>query len=201
MPPAAPASLATPDWTRWFAEHVQPHEPALRAYLSRRFPSLPDHDDLVQETYTRILRVRDPSRLAYAKAFLFTTARNAAIDLFRRRRDADHARLGESGDAPLDLLEEAPGVVESIERQQRLEVLLEALGMLPERCRAVTMLRYLDGFSTREIGARLGIAPGTVKAHLLKGVHDCAKHFAARGLLAPAPVPSTASPASEKEKT
>jgi RNA polymerase sigma-70 factor (ECF subfamily) len=183
MTPADPASLAAPDWTRWFTEHVQPHEPALRAYLSRRFPALPDHDDLVQETYARILRVRDPRRLAFAKAFLFTTARNAAIDLFRRRRETDRARVGDDADAVPGLLDEAPGVVESLERQQRLEVLLEALGTLPERCRAVMMLRYLDGFSSREIGARLGIAPGTVKAHLLKGVHDCVKHFAVRGLI------------------
>ena len=66
-------------------EHVHPHEPALRAYLSKRFPALPDHDDLVQETYARILRVDDPGRLTHPKAFLFTTARNVAIDLFRRR--------------------------------------------------------------------------------------------------------------------
>ena len=29
----------------WFAEEVQPHEPALRAYLQARFPTLGDHDD------------------------------------------------------------------------------------------------------------------------------------------------------------
>ena len=48
---------------RWFSERVHPHEPALRAYLSRRFPSLPDHDDLVQETYARLMRIEDPGQL------------------------------------------------------------------------------------------------------------------------------------------
>lgn len=43
---------------RWFAEEVYPHEPALRAYLQARFPTLGDHDDLVQETYTRLLRAQ-----------------------------------------------------------------------------------------------------------------------------------------------
>ena len=59
MPPA--------DQTVWFAESVQPHEPALRAFLSRRFSSLPDHDDLVQETYARLLRVSDPQRLEHVQ--------------------------------------------------------------------------------------------------------------------------------------
>ena len=45
MPPSQQA--------RWFAEQVQPCESALRAYLLRRFPSVPDHDDLLQETYVR----------------------------------------------------------------------------------------------------------------------------------------------------
>lgn len=63
----------------WFTESVRPHEPALRAFLSRRFPSLPDHDDLVQETYARLLRISDPHRLAHARSFLFTIARNLAI--------------------------------------------------------------------------------------------------------------------------
>ena len=78
--------MSSAEQARWFSEHVQPHEPALRAYLSKRFPSLPDHDDLVQETYVRVLRVEDPARLVHPKAFLFTTARNAALDLFRRNQ-------------------------------------------------------------------------------------------------------------------
>ena len=40
--------MSSLEQTRWFSEQVQPHEPALRAYLSKRFPALPDHDDLVQ---------------------------------------------------------------------------------------------------------------------------------------------------------
>ena len=174
---------------RWFTEHVQPHEPALRAYLSKRFPTIRDHDDLVQETYARILRVEDPARLTYAKAFLFTTARNAAIDLFRRNRRAAQTPI--EGNAELGSLAEPVGVVESIERQQRLEILLEALGALPERCREVMMLRYLDGFAGKEIAARLGISPATVKNHLLKGVQACARHFEARGLVAPEPTEQT----------
>lgn len=173
--------------TRWFSEHVHPHEPALRAYLSKRFPSLPDHDDLVQETYARILRMGDPSRLAHPKAFLFTTARNAAIDLFRR----SHARpqTCETGteDVTELLLDAPPTPAETMERRQRRENLTEALRALPERCREVMLLRYLDGCSSKEIAARLGISLGTVKGHLLKGVRDCARFFEARGLVNAAP--------------
>ena len=53
-----------------FAEHVQRHEAALRAYLLSRYSTLPDHDDLVQETYLRVWRAQWRLRLATAKAFL-----------------------------------------------------------------------------------------------------------------------------------
>ena len=47
---------SSPEQARWFAEQVKPHEPLLRGYLQKRFPSLPDHDDVVQEAYARLLR-------------------------------------------------------------------------------------------------------------------------------------------------
>ncbi len=180
--------MSNAEKARWFSEHVHPHEPALRAYLSKRFPALPDHDDLVQETYARILGVQDPGRLTHPKAFLFTTARNAAIDLFRRLQAQPHAPLAADQDLiELPLLEAPPTAAETLERRQRREALTEALGALPERCREVMLLRYLDGRSGKEIAARLGISLGTVKGHLLKGVRDCARYFEARGLADAAP--------------
>ncbi len=169
------------DQARWFSEHVQPYEPALRAYLMKRFPALPDHDDLVQEVYVRTLRAQENGRVTHAKAFLFTTARNAAIDLFRRRRGPAHEEIAEINALPL--IDEAPGIAESLEREQRLEVLLEALLALPERCRQVMMLRHLDGLPYKEIAERLGISPETVKVHMIKGVKDCTRFFHQRGLL------------------
>lgn len=169
------------DHTRWFSEEVSPFEPALRAYLVNRFPSLPDHDDIVQETYTRLLHAREQGRLKYAKALLFTVARNLAIDLIRRRRVTALEPLSELAELPV--LEERPGVIDTLEQQQRWEVLIEAVAALPERCRQVIMLRHLDGMSYKEIAAQLGISPETVKVHMVKGVRDCTAFFKARGFL------------------
>ena len=56
---------------QWFATHVQPHEPMLRAWLRNRFRSEDDLDDLVQESYLRLLRARERGEVASPKAFLF----------------------------------------------------------------------------------------------------------------------------------
>ena len=168
---------------RWFSEQVQPHEPALRAYLSRRFPTGCDHDDLVQEAYSRLLRLEHPPGVSYPKAFLFTTARNAAIDLFRRRRGIVHEPVEEC--ETQSALEEPPGIAETLDHRQRLEALVEVLSDLPERCREVMLLRHMDGFAVKEIAAHLGLSVGTVKGHLLKGMKDCARSFEQRGWIEP----------------
>lgn len=169
---------------RWFAEEVQPHEPALRAYLLARFPSLSDHDDLVQEAYSRLLRAQAAGKVRYARALLFTTARNAALDLFRRRRVPLEAVTDFK---ELAVLDEQLNAAELVGQQQELDILAEAVRALPDRCRQVIMLRYLDGLSYKEIALQLGISPETVKVHMAKGMRRCAEFFQQRGLLAANP--------------
>ena len=169
------------DQARWFSEQVLPCEPALRAYLLKRFPALPDHDDLLQEVYLRTWRAQEIGRVPCARAFLFTTARNAAIDLFRRRQRLVHEEISET--VEMQMVDAMPDSGEAFEREQRLEMLLEAILALPERCRQVMMLRHLDGLAYKEIAAQLEISPETVKVHMIKGVKDCTRSFQQRGLL------------------
>lgn len=164
----------------WFAEEVQPHESSLRSYLRRVFPSLPDVDDLVQESYARLIRAKQAGRISYAKAFLFTTARNLALDLFRRRKIIPI-------DAVADISEElaaedGPDSAETLNRQQELHLLSEAVQALPDRCRQVLTLRLLYALSHKEIAADLGISEHTVKAQLAKGMKRCAEFLMERGV-------------------
>jgi RNA polymerase sigma factor (sigma-70 family) len=166
----------------WFDTEVRPCEPALRAYLHKRFPALSDHDDLVQEAYVRLLRARREGRVTSAKAFLFTVTRNLAIDMFRhRRRSSTHEPISDVVDQPA--LEEPVDFIAASEHQRRLDILLEAVVALPERCRMVMMLRHLDGLSYKEIAEQLGISANTVRVHMVKGVKDCTAFFRQQGLL------------------
>ncbi len=167
----------------WFAKDVQPHEPALRGYLRSTFPSLPDVDDLVQESYSRLIRAREAGPIQFVKAFLFTTARNAALDIFRRRKIARIDGVTEM--AELDVLEDTPGVPETVARQQELALLAEAIRELPDRCRQVITLRKLYGLSQRDIARQLGISEHTVEVQVGKGMRRIADTLARRGVANP----------------
>lgn len=172
-----------PDEAQWFAEQLQPHDAALRAWLRARFSVLGDIDDLVQESYARILqlRARDPLRAHAVKPLLFTTARNLALDELRRRRIVPLQPLpGEDeGILPAD---DAPGVDETVSRRQELALLAEAIQALPPRCRQILTLRKIYGLPQKEIARQLGISEHTVEAQVGIGMHRCADYLGRRGL-------------------
>jgi len=174
MPPQDPESA------RWFAAEVQPHEASLRSYLRHKFPAHPDIDDLVQETYARLLQAREQGPLRSPKAFLFTTARNAAFDFFRRRRVAAIDGIAEIELLPV--LEDRPGVPETVAHDQELQLLAQAIQALPERCRQVLTLRKIFGLSHKEISARLGISEHTVNAQIAIGVLRLRDYLVAHGV-------------------
>ena len=161
------------DHNRWFSEQVQPHESSLKAHLRSFFGKAIDVDDLVQEAYVRMIRARSAGKIGYAKAFLYSTARNLAFDLFRRRQIVSIDTVADLNDLPV--LDEKPDVGEALDRQQALERLAESVRTLPEKCRQVLTLRLLYGYSQKEIAARLGVSEHTVKAQLAKGMRRCAK--------------------------
>lgn len=178
-PPSS--SVPPPKEQPWFTENIQRHEPALRAYLLSRFSTLPDHDDLVQETYLRMLRAQLRVRLATVKAFLFATASNLAIDRFRRGRGTSHVSLDTLDALTAD--DSGPNVAEVLDQRRQQELLAEAVASLPPRCREVMLLRYSEGLPSKEIARRLGVSNETVKSHLAKGVGDCVDFFQQHGLL------------------
>ena len=169
------------DNARWFAEHVEPHTKALRVYLSKRFPSVPDHDDLLQETYVRLLKAKEAGQLKFSRAYLFVAARNAAIDVFRRQRRTTADTLPDENSA--ELQDGTPTQLEVMDRQQQFELLSAALNELPERCREANLLRHIHGLSYREIADRLGVSVETVKSHLVRGLKECTAYMRNRGLL------------------
>ncbi len=180
LPHGGESALSASNLAHWFTEEVQPHESSLRSYLRSVFPALPDIDDLVQESYARLIRAREAGKVSYAKAFLFTTARNAAIDFFRRRQVVSIDSVADLDE--LSVAEDRPDAADALNKQQELALLAEAVKVLPDRCRQVLTLRLLYGMPQKEIAAELRISEHTVKAQLAKGMRRCAEYLAARGL-------------------
>lgn len=179
--PDAPLPLSLDEQQRrWFASEVLPHEPALRSWLKARFPTLGDSDDVVQETYARLFRSRSSERITNAKSYLFSTARNLAVDLFRRRRTVPLVTVAEAEQS--EVAEERAGVAEAVASAQELELLQRAIDALPDRCRTIMIMQKLQGLSNAEIAAQLDLSVNTVNAQLVIGLARCRAYLSARGV-------------------
>ncbi|MEX2045011.1 MAG: RNA polymerase sigma factor [Opitutus sp.] len=170
-----------PEQASWFASEVQPHETALRAYLRERFPTLIDIDDLVQDSYARMMRAWDAGKISKPKAYLFATARNLARDLFRRRQVVSIEALADL--EPLFVIEDGPDAAECASHAQELEILSHAIDALPARCREILTRRRILGHSHRQIARNLGISEHTVNAQLAIGLLRCRAYLRARGVI------------------
>ncbi len=161
----------------WLAKEILVHERALRGYLSRFFKDVADVEDVIQETYARLLSLSDSASTAVRNwhAFLFTSARNVALDRVRRARVVSLDTLAEMDRA--NVLDQAPAADEALNARQELALLLNTIASLPDRCREVLTLRKLYGLSQREIAQRLAISESTVEKHVAYGVRLCAERM------------------------
>jgi len=184
LPPSSPASpnpaILEPRDPRWFETEVQAHAPVLRSYLQRRFPQLGDVDDVVQESLLRTWKAGAAGRIRSARAFLFTAARNAAFDLFRRRAVVPMEPLTENLVASVRA--EGADAADTATLNQEMELLQAALAELPDRCRQIFVLRRIQGLSQKEIAARLSLAEGTVEKQMGIALKRCVAYLRSRGV-------------------
>ena len=117
-----------------------------------------DAQDALQNTMVKVLRaLPGEKREVRLKPWLYRIARNESVETLRKRRDS----------APLEPhLEAVGGVSEVAETRARLRTLLTDLEQLPERQRAVLVMRELSGLGFDQIGAALVTSPAVARQTL-----------------------------------
>lgn len=138
----------------------------LRAYFRPRMAGLPDDlEDMVQETLLAIHLKRSTHDPALPVSnWLHAVARYRLTDLYRRR-----GRRGVP--ETLDGMEiEAPPDSEGVEAASARRDLGRLLGTLPDGQRVAIELVKVEGYSTEEAAARMGITVTTLKVRVHRGL-------------------------------
>lgn len=156
--------------------HAIEFESVLRACLWRYTRNNSDVDELLQETYARLLVAGSSpqeSNIRSVRAFCLTVARNVALDWLRRQQVVPLELVSDM--ETLDILDEGAQIEEIVNAHQELTLLANAVATMPRRCRQTFTLRKVYGFSQKEIAARLRISENTVEQHLMKAARRCAE--------------------------
>lgn len=141
-----------------FRELFRRHTPHLLQFVTRVLGSSRiDAEDVVQDTWLRaypaLVTFRSESSFS---TWLCSVGLRAALDSMRRGKRHETDALFE---------EDAPYSPPPAEDRMDIET---AISRLAPGYRMVLVLHDVEGFTHEEIGAQLGIAPGTSKAQLFK---------------------------------
>jgi len=126
----------------------------LRAYAARVLGNASQADDVVQETYLRLLR----AQVSFAtrnelRTYLFRIASNLITDHFRKQR-----RESPLADAP-------DSVVQDQDRSSRLDM-ERVFSLLRPRERQLLWLAHVEGANYHELAKALGLRGGSVRVLL-----------------------------------
>lgn len=130
---------------------------------TRKLNNRQEAEDLTQDALLRVLEARVSP--AQPRAYLHQTARNIAIDAFRRDD-------GRAPWLPLDDIEPDPAAsgdpeaaMQAVQLADRIE---QALAELPQKCRQVFVWQRLEGCSQQEIAERLDISKNMVEKYMIR---------------------------------
>lgn len=144
---------------RAFAAIYDRYSQSLYRFCLSIVGNVEDAQDALQNTMVKALRsLPGEKRQIQLKPWLYRVAHNESIELLRRRRDEARVdpELAVGGGEP----SEAAAV------RERLRHLIEDLAELPERQRAVLVMRELAGLSFAQIGEALDTSAAVVRQTL-----------------------------------
>jgi RNA polymerase sigma-70 factor (ECF subfamily) len=151
-------------FTRIFDEHRN----AVHAYFLGRVAEPELARDLVQETFLRAWRRLSelaPLPADSQRAWIFTVARNLAIDSYRAGAARQAAEAALRHQAATEEATVAGPHLEA-ESRERLAQVDAAIRRLPEEQRVILSMATAGGLTSREIGEALGEPAGTVRYRL-----------------------------------
>jgi len=159
-----------------FATLVERHQMPLLHFLRRLVSTEEEALDCAQEAF--LAAYRNLWRYSQAhtfRAWLYTIARNKALDLYRKRRREVPLAGGEH------LVARQPGPEELWLAKEETERLRQVLDGLPEHYRQALYLRYKQDLSYEEISVVLAIPLSRVKTYLHRGREKLRRELERRG--------------------
>jgi RNA polymerase sigma-70 factor (ECF subfamily) len=149
-----------------FRRLYEAHRTAVHAYFVGRTGDRWPAADLMQEVFMRVWQ-RLPELAGRSadgqRAWIFTVARNLAIDSHRRERTRAGAEAAALGEQPAAA--PAPASAAVIEAE-RVTVVGEAIRQLPEQQRVPLTMAAAGGLTSAQIATALGVPAGTVRYRL-----------------------------------
>ena len=164
------------------SEIVECYSPRLRAYILRQVENRDDAEDILQDVFYKLVKTTRSGAgdIEKMSAWLYRVARNAILNLWRKRREVGLPQFDDYGEETACenfselLFGMSPSDPESVYLRKLVwEELAEALACLPPEQSEVFCATVFDGVPVKEISADTGVPVATLLSR---------KHYAVKFL-------------------
>ena len=121
-------------------------------FLNRYLHNVAEAEDAAQDALLSLLLRPRALKPETAKAYLFRTGRNRALNLLRSRRDRPLARMEDESEEYADLC----SLEEDVLKKEEAKALWRALSSLPREQQEAMHLVYIEEMSYRDAGRVMG---------------------------------------------
>ena len=154
---------------------IEQHSPPLIKMTLLITGSMSVAQDLVQETFVRLLRYGSKHREGSFKAYLSTIAYRLALK--EKKRSQRNLSLDNQ-----TLADPAPSPLKAVLQKERDRHIASAIHSLDEHHKDILILRFYGNHSYEEIAQMTGLPIGTVKSRIFYAVKACRKKLQEKGI-------------------
>lgn len=160
---------------KFFQRFFQEHHLSLVRFLSRKLSDPEEARDIAQDAFHNMMQVEGAEDFDHARAYLFQTAANLALNRIRKRKRHDtYLRVEEHGKA-----ESSAATIASPERaaaaREQLRQVEAALEELPDKCRRAFLMHRARHMTYPQIAQELGVSVSTVEKYMITALRRCRK--------------------------
>lgn len=140
-----------------------------------------DVEDIIQETWVRVVKAELKTAEELPNSYLYKTARHVALDLLKSDKSDEHQTDVDIDGVLVAAMDRDMGY-EVAQSNEQFECFCQAVRDLPSRCRRAFVLKKVYGMSQKEISQYMAISESAVEKLVARGMASCARHLEARGL-------------------
>jgi RNA polymerase sigma-70 factor (ECF subfamily) len=137
-------------------------------------------EDILQEVHKRLFENLSQNRFragSSLKTYVFQISKYTCIEFLRRKIRSSSVDVDLMG-----LRDNTPGPEQELASAEWTEKATEAVASLPENCRKLFEMIFIESLPYQEIGRKLGVAEGTVKSRTWRCREQLAKILRRKGV-------------------
>jgi RNA polymerase sigma factor (sigma-70 family) len=146
---------------------IEQHRQELYRHLLRRVTCPDIANDLLHDTYLRLVNYRSPKPVENPRAFVYRIADNIATDHLRKNKMVT-VELPEPGTGGDEIIDRTPLPEQAVLAQQQLELCEQVLKELSPSALKIFLLSRYEGYTQPQIAKELNVSLSWVEKSLFK---------------------------------